>query len=209
MLACVAVRGAPGPSKGTPRARCRRDARMLVPDREPVALRGRDPAPGGPAVRRGRRHAERRARDRRPPRLEAGPHRGGRDTPGLHRGERGRQLHRRRRLDAHLLARQGLDRRPRRAAQAPVAPAHPGQPLPALGRDRHGLHEPQPGRPRRPRVRLHRDPHGLAAKDRRRPRQRPERPPADRLLGARRHGLACRPASCGSSASATTCATSP
>ena len=70
---------------------------------------------------------------------------------------------------------QDVDRRPRRAAQAAAAPAHAGQRRAALGRDRHGLHEPQPGRPRRPRVRLHPDPDRRRPQDRRRPRQRPGR----------------------------------
>ena len=82
-------------------------------------------------------------------------------------------LHRRDRLDAHLLAGEDVDRRAGRAAQAVAAPAHPGQRRAALGRDRHGLHEPQPGRARRPRVRLHPDPARRAPQDRRRPRDRP------------------------------------
>ena len=45
----------------------------------------------------------------------------------------------------------------------------------ALGRDRHGLHEPEPGRPRRPRVRLHPDPARRAAQDGGRPRLRSDR----------------------------------
>ena len=48
----------------------------------------------------------------------------------------------------------------------------------AVGRDRHGLHEPEPGRPRRPRVRLHPDPTRRATDHRRRTRirSRPRRP---------------------------------
>ena len=78
-------------------------------------------------------------------------------------------VHRRHRLDAHLLAGQDVDRRAGRAAQAAAAPAHAGQRVAAVGRDRHGLHEPQPGRARRPRVRLHPDPAGRRPQDRRRP----------------------------------------
>ena len=47
-----------------------------------------------------------------------------------------------------------------------AAPAHPVQPGAALGRHRHGLHEPQPVRPRRPGVRVHRGPPAHAAQDR-------------------------------------------
>ena len=62
------------------------------------------------------------------------------------------------RLDAHVLPGQDVDRRPRRAAQAAAAPAHPGQPRAAVGQHRHGLHEPEPGRARRPGVRARPDP---------------------------------------------------
>ena len=82
-------------------------------------------------------------------------------------------VHRRDRLDAHVLAGEDVDRRPRRAAQAAAAPAHAGQRGAAVVDDRHGLHEPQPGRARRPGVRLHPDPARRRPQDRRRPRQRP------------------------------------
>ena len=81
-----------------------------------------------------------------------------------------------------------VDRRPRRAAQAAAAPAHPGQRDAAVGDDRHGLHEPQPGRPRRPGVRLHPDPARRRPQDRRRPRQRPGR----RRRGSARWARAAR-----------------
>ena len=80
----------------------------------------------------------------------------------------------------------------------------------AVGDDRHGLHEPQPGRARRPRVRLHPDP-----ARRRRARPSPATSAtrgvadADRRLGARRRRAAPSCARCGWPASATTCATSP
>ena len=45
--------------------------------------------------------------------------------------------------------------RPEGAGKAPGPPAHAVQSRSALGHDRHGLHEPQPGGPRRPRVRPH------------------------------------------------------
>ena len=57
------------------------------------------------------------------------------------------------------------------AAQAAAAPAHAGQPGAAVGRDRHGLHEPQPGRPRRPGVRLRPDPARRRPQDRGRARR--------------------------------------
>ena len=44
------------------------------------------------------------------------------------------RVHRRDRLDAHVLAGQDVDRRARRAAQAAAAPAHPGQRRAAVGR---------------------------------------------------------------------------
>ena len=103
--------------------------------------------------------------------VEAGADRLRRHPPGHAGRQRRPGLHRRDRLDAHVLAGQDVDRRARRAADAAAAPAHPGERLAALGRDRHGLHEPQPGRPRRPGVRLHPDPARGAPQDRRRPRQ--------------------------------------
>ena len=125
-------------------------------------------------------------------------------------GQRRRRLRRRDRLDAHLLAGQDVDRRAGRAAQAAAAPAHPGQRRAAVGRDRHGLHEPQPGRPRRPRVRLHPDPPRRRPQDRRRARHRPgasRRGSARWARAALRLRRGC--ARCGWPASATTCATSP
>ena len=74
--------------------------------------------------------------------------------------------------------------------QAAAPPPHAVQPRSALGRDRHGLHEPQPVGPRRPRVRLHRDPDGPRAQDRRRPLDGSGRARADRRLGAGRVRLA-------------------
>ena len=71
------------------------------------------------------------------------------------------QLRRADPLDAHVFAVEDVDRRPHRAAEAVPASAHAVQSRPAVGRDRHGFHEPQPGRPRRPRGGLH--PHAPAA----------------------------------------------
>ena len=88
------------------------------------------------------------------------------------------------RVDAHVQPRQDVDHRPRRAAQAAAAPAHAGQRRAALGRDRHGLHEPQPGRPRRPGVRVRADPARPRPQDRRRPRQRPAGHGSCRGVGA-------------------------
>ena len=106
------------------------------------------------------------------------------DPPGDAGGQRRPGLHRRDRLDAHLLAGQDVDRRAGRAAQAAAAPAHPGQRGAAVGVHRHGLHEPQPGRARRPGVRLHPDPARRGPQDRRRAR-RPTRAlvAPDRRLG--------------------------
>ena len=145
---------------------------VLDPGRGPVA-------PGLRRPGRPRRHRRRRRR-------QAGADRRRRDPPGDARRQRRRPVRRRHRLDAHVLAGEDVDQRARRAAQAAAAPAHPGQQRAALGDDRHGLHEPQPGRPRRPRVRLHPDPDGPAAQDGRRPRQRPRGAPAGRPSG---HGL--------------------
>ena len=66
-------------------------------------------------------------------------------------------------LDAHLLARQDVDCRTAGAGEAPCPPAHAVQPRYALGHDRHGFHEPQPGGPRRPRVRPYLHPDAKAA----------------------------------------------
>ena len=119
-----------------------------------------------------------------PARIAALPRRGGRD-PGPDRGQAGRhdargdrrgpargrrvaRLRRRHRLDAHVLAGQDVDRRPDRPAQAARPPPHAVQPRSPVGRDRHGLHEPQPGRPRRPGVRVHPDPAPARPQDGRR-----------------------------------------
>ena len=175
------------------------------------------------AVRRGHAAAGRRAvaarsptpldaadGDPGPDRVEAGAHRRRRDPPGLPGRQRRRRLRRRHRLDAHVLPGQDVDRRPGRAAQAAAAPAHPGQRRAAVGRDRHGLHEPQPGRARRPRVRLHPDP---AGRRRARPSPGTSSDPrggrADRRVGAGRGRRPPRPRRCGWPGSATTCATSP
>ena len=108
-----------------------------------------------------------------------------------------RRLHRRHRVDAHVLPGEDVDRRARRADQAAAPPAHAGERGAALGVDRHGLHEPQPGRPRRPRVRVHPVPARRRPQDRRRARQRPRswRARSPRGRGPRR---ACT--SCGGSA---------
>ena len=107
--------------------------------------------------------ADQRRRDRaRPGRLrrrpgarghQAGAHRDRRDPPGADRRERRRRC-------VGVIAwmhtfspGEDVDHRARPPPQAAAAPAHAGQPGAAVGRDRHGLHEPQPGRPRRPGVR--------------------------------------------------------
>ena len=133
----------------------------------------------------------------------------GRDPPGHGRGQRGRRLPRRHHLDAHLLAGQDVDRRPGRAAQAAAAPAHPGRRRPAVGDDRHGLHEPQPGRPRRPGVRLRCSP-GCGCRGRRCPGTCPTRAVRARVgsLGARGRGCRGGRGRCSWPGSATTCATS-
>ena len=98
---------------------------------------------------------------------------------------------------------------PRRAADAAAAPAHAGERLAAVVRDRHGLHEPEPGRPRRPGVRLHPDPARRAPQDRRRPRQQPRRACAGSPTGSGRRSASPRSARSSWPGSATTCATSP
>jgi hypothetical protein len=72
-----------------------------------------------------------------------------------------------------------VDQRPHRPPHALRAPAHAVPSRPALGRDRHGLHEPAPGRARRPRGRL--PPHAPAQRT-----QGDRRP----LVGPRRAGAA-------------------
>ena len=98
---------------------------------------------------------------------------GGRDEPGRDpgrdaRGERDDDVRRRRRVDAHVLAREDVDRRLDGAAQAAPASAHAVQPRAAVVGDRHGLHEPEPVGARRPRVRVHRDAAAAAPEDGRR-----------------------------------------
>ena len=90
--------------------------------------------------------------------VAAGADRLRRHLPARAGRQRRPRLHRRDRLDAHVLAGQDVDPRSGRPADAAAAPAHPGQRRAPLGQHRHGLHEPEPGRPRRPRVRLHPDP---------------------------------------------------
>ena len=96
-------------------------------------------------------------------------------------------------LDAHVLAGPDVDRRAPGAPEAAAPPPHPVQPRSPVGRDRHGLHEPQPGRPRRSRVRLHRDPAADRPQDGRRPLAGPVRRRPDRRLVARRVRLAGGP----------------
>ena len=76
-------------------------------------------------------------------------------TAMLRDAERVAELHRPRRLDAHVQPVQDVDRGPDQAHQAALPPAHPVQSRHPVVVDRHGLHEPQPVRPRRPRVRVH------------------------------------------------------
>ena len=84
------------------------------------------------------------------------------------------------RLDAHVLAGPHVDRGSSGAPGAAAPPAHAVQPRSAVGRDRHGLHEPAPGGPRRPRVRVHRDPARGRPQDGRRPLAGPARPVSHR-----------------------------
>ena len=121
-----------------------------------------------------------------------------------------RRLHRRDRLDAHVLARRrcGSAGSTRCTSRCCTCTPSPSVELP-WAEHRHGLHEPQPGRARRPRVRLHPVPAAASPQDGRRPRQRPAASRADRRLGAR----GARPRRAANAArsrgSATTCATSP
>ena len=105
--------------------------------------------------------------------VEAGAHRRRRHPHDDARGQLRPLVPGRDHVDAHVLAGQDVDRWPRRPGQAAAAPAHPGQRVPAVEHDRHGLHEPEPGRARRPRVRLHPDPPGPEPARRRGPRQLP------------------------------------
>ena len=83
---------------------------------------------------------------------------------------------------------QDVDHRARPPPQAAAAPAHAGQPGAAVGRDRHGLHESQPGRPRRPGVRVRSDPARHRPQDRHGTRGGPRGGSPRRRLGARRPG---------------------
>ena len=152
---------------------------------QPVVVRRRDARAGGRAVAgRVRVLFGGAGRSARADRVEAGAAR--RPTRSARRwsGRDGRPaLRRRHHLDAHVLAGEDVDRWAGRAAQAVAALPHPVQRVVAVGRHRHGLHEPQPGRARRPRVRLHRDPDAGAPQDRRGSRQRPGLPAPDRRLG--------------------------
>ena len=139
---------------------------------------------------RDRRRARRRRRDPGARRRQAG-----RDDPGVdpgraRRGQREPELHRRDRVDAHVLAGEDVDLGARRPPAALPAPAHAVQPRSPLGGDRHGLHEPEPVRARRPGVRVHGDPDGPRAEDRRRPLERAGRARADRRLDEGRRRLA-------------------
>ena len=125
-----------------------------------------------------RRYGPRRGR------VETGADRFGDDPARLPRRQPRRSLHRRHRVDAHVLAGEDVDPGPRRAAQAVAPPPHPGQRVVAVVDDRHGLHEPQPGRPRRPRVRPRPDPPRHRPQDRRRPRRRSHGSTAHRHLDA-------------------------
>ena len=99
-------------------------------------------------------------------------------------------MRRRHRLDAHVLAGEDVDLGARCPPAAVPAPPHAVQPRSSLGRDRHGLHEPEPVRARRPGVRLHGDPNGPRAEDRRRSLDRAGRARADRRLDEGRRRLA-------------------
>ena len=107
------------------------------------------------ATPRGRGGARRGAGDPGPGGREAGRDRRRRHPRAVPGGQRDPGLHRRHRLDAHVLAGQDVDRRAHGPAAAAPPPAHPAPRRDPVGRHRHGLHEPQPGRPRRPGVRVH------------------------------------------------------
>ena len=76
------------------------------------------------------------------------------------------------------------------ACQAARPPPHAVQPRPAVGRDRHGLHEPEPVGPRRPGVRVHRRPACGATARRSSATGRTRRRRPARVVGARRGRLA-------------------
>ena len=95
------------------------------------------------------------------------------------RSERVARLRRPHPVDAHVLARRRCGSPGSRRSHKPfAAPPHAVQPRHAVGDDRHGLHEPEPGRPRRPRVRVHLQPAAARPQGGRRPlagRGRPRR----------------------------------
>ena len=172
----------------TPRPRHRRRP-GLVSDRQPGAVRARgdrgrsNSSPGRSPMHWRRQGGRLRGR------LQAGAHLRRRHPPGDAGCEQRRQLHRPDRLDAHLLAGEDVDRRADALQKPLAASAHPGR-YAALVRDRHGLHEPEPGRARRPRVRLHPGPAGRQPQDRGGPRRHPRDVGRHRRLGAggRRRG---------------------
>ena len=112
------------------------------------------------------RPARRVAGDPGPDRPPAGRHlvrEHRRHVPG---GQRRRRLRRGDPLDAYVLAGPDVDRRAPGAPEAAAPSPHPVQPRSPVGRDRHGLHEPQPGGPWRSRVRLHGEPTAGCPQDR-------------------------------------------
>ena len=163
----------------------------VVRDRQPGPLRARD-------ARAGRRAVARRSSGSSPtgcgPRSSSSGSRSSSPPDQIRRTHArrhvGRRLRRGHRLDAHLLPGEDVDRRVRRAAQAAAAPAHPGQPVPAVVDHRHGLHEPQPGRARRPRARAPRRPRRRRPHDRRRSPDQPRRRRQGHRLGAGRARVA-------------------
>ena len=131
-----------------------------------------------------------------------------RDPPRLHRGERGRQLHRSRRLDAHFLAGQGLDRRarcPRKPLLHLHTQANLSLPWDEIDMDFMNLNQAAHGDREFGYIETA---HGLAAKDRSGPRQRPGRP-ARIGSWSRAAPAGGPPSSSAWSASGTTCAKSP
>ena len=134
-----------------------RPARSLVPLREPGLLRRGAASSRRGARRRDRRRARRRRADPGARRRQAGRDDAGVDPRGVARGERERRcvgviawMHT---FSPAKMWIAGLGRAP----EAAPPPAHAVQPRAAVGRDRHGLHEPEPVGARRPRVRVHRD----------------------------------------------------
>ena len=141
-----------------------RPVRSLVRHRKPAPLRRGGAAPGRTSTpERSRPRSTRRGRSRSSVVHKPVADERRVDPPALPRGERGRELRRADRVDAHVLAREDVDRRPRRAGEAAPPPAHAVQPRSPVGGDRHGLHEPEPVRARRPGVRVHRDADAAAA----------------------------------------------